>query len=83
MFTQVHSMSEAFCSLYTVGNVFVTAAPVSASSPACFCLFVYVSFSDADISHLSTVHPNFVFPDAWLASQLVLLSSASQMPIKC
>lgn len=48
MFTGTHyisGISKSFCYHHTVTHVvFVTAAPVSASSPGSLCVFVYVSF---------------------------------------
>lgn len=63
--------------------VFVTAAPAPLSSPTSLCVFVYVSFSDADISHLSTSQPRCVVslvPDAprsWRPCSLMWLNLIS------
>lgn len=82
--------NNLFSSCNTVTSfVFVTAAPAPLSSPASLCVFVYVSFSDADISHLSTSQPWCVVslvPDvrhSWRSCFLLWLNLISYTNSQC
>lgn len=82
--------SNLFSAHNTVTSfVLVTAAPAPISSPASLCVFVYVSFSDADISHLSTSQPQCVVslvpdaPHSWRSCSLLWLNLISYTNSQC